>query len=78
MPATEGIGGGCGRFPQKTTGSAMRVLIVEDNKKTGGFIEKALAAEGLAVNLVGDADAAWDMLTSAPFDGMVLDIGLWT
>ena len=34
----------------------MRVLVVEDNKKTAAFISKALKSEGFAVNVLADGD----------------------
>ena len=36
----------------------MRILVVEDDKKTGTFITKALRADGFAVDLLRDGDDA--------------------
>jgi DNA-binding response OmpR family regulator len=38
----------------------MRVLIVEDNKKTAAFVAKALKSEGFAVNVLHNGDEALD------------------
>jgi len=54
----------------------MRVLIVEDDKKTASFVHKALQAEGFAVDMCHDGDEALAIASSAPFDGIVLDIML--
>lgn len=54
----------------------MRVLVVEDEKKTASFIRKALQAEGFAVDVCDDGHDALAAAASAPFDGMVLDIML--
>ncbi len=54
----------------------MRVLVVEDNKKTGNFIAKALRAESFAVDLLPDGDDALAAIGHTPFDAIVLDIML--
>lgn len=54
----------------------MRVLLVEDDKKTAAFIAKALRAEGFAVDHLDDGDEALAVLSTTPFDGVVLDIML--
>src|SRR5664279_248602 len=54
----------------------MRVLVVEDEKKTASFIRKALQAEGLAVDVCHNGDAAWAAARTTPFDAIVLDIML--
>jgi DNA-binding response OmpR family regulator len=54
----------------------MRVLVVEDNRKTAAYIDKALQAEGFATDVLHDGDEALATLCSAPFDGAVLDIML--
>jgi heavy metal response regulator len=54
----------------------MRVLIVEDEKKTAAFIRKALQAEGFAVDICGNGDDALAAATTTDFDGIVLDIML--
>ncbi len=54
----------------------MRVLVVEDGKKTASFIRKALQAEGFAVDVCQNGDDALAAATTTPFDGIVLDIML--
>lgn len=54
----------------------MRVLVVEDEKKTASFIRKALQAEGFAVDVCHHGNDALAAAASAPFDGIVLDIML--
>ena len=54
----------------------MRVLVVEDEKKTAAFISKALQAEGFAVDMVHNGEDALAIAQTAPFDVIVLDIML--
>jgi DNA-binding response OmpR family regulator len=54
----------------------MRVLVVEDDRKTASFVGKALKAEGFAVDVLGNGDEALSAAGTAPFDAVVLDIML--
>ncbi len=54
----------------------MRILVVEDERKTASFVRKALQAEGFAVDTCGNGDEALALVQSTPFDVMVLDIML--
>jgi DNA-binding response OmpR family regulator len=54
----------------------MRVLVVEDEKKTASFIRKALQAESFAVDVSHDGSDALVLATNTPFDAIVLDIML--
>jgi len=54
----------------------MRVLVVEDEKKTASFIRKALQQEGFAVDVSHNGKDAIMLVASTPFDAIVLDIML--
>jgi two-component system copper resistance phosphate regulon response regulator CusR len=54
----------------------MRLLVVEDERKTASFIRKALQAENFAVDVSGNGDEALDMASRTPFDVIILDIML--
>lgn len=54
----------------------MRLLVVEDEKKTASFIRKALQAEGFAVDVCHNGDDALAVASATSFDGIVLDIML--
>jgi DNA-binding response OmpR family regulator len=54
----------------------MRVLVVEDEKKTASFIRKALQAESFAVDVSHDGGDALQLAQRIPFDAIVLDIML--
>jgi DNA-binding response OmpR family regulator len=54
----------------------MRVLVVEDEKKTAAFVRKALQAEGFAVDVCHNGEEAWSAAQVTPFDAIVLDIML--
>jgi DNA-binding response OmpR family regulator len=54
----------------------VRVLVVEDQKKTATFIRKALDAEGFAVDVCHNGEDALATATTTAFDGIVLDIML--
>lgn len=62
--------------PANVVRSGMRILIVEDEKKTSSFIRKALQAEGYAVDVLHRGDEGLAAALITPFDALVLDIML--
>ena len=54
----------------------MRVLVVEDEKKTAAFIGKALQAEGFIVEISHNGNDGLLLATTNPFDAIILDIML--
>src|SRR6266699_4672327 len=54
----------------------MRVLVVEDEKKTAAFIRKALQAEDFAVDVCHNGEDAWNAARLTSFDAIVLDLML--
>jgi DNA-binding response OmpR family regulator len=56
----------------------MRILLVEDDRRIASFVAKGLTAEGYAVTVTHDADAADDELrvAGANIDLVLLDLGL--
>jgi len=54
----------------------MRVLIVEDDRALGLFLQRGLKLEGHEVAWVGDGDDAVEHVTQHRLDLMVLDLGL--
>ena len=54
----------------------MRILVVEDEKKTASFIRKALQAENFAVDVCPHGDQALAAVDGVAFDAIVLDIML--
>ncbi len=54
----------------------MRVLIVEDEKKTASFVRKALQVEGFAVDVLHNGNEVLPAVQTTAFDVIVLDIML--
>lgn len=54
----------------------MRVLVVEDDRSLGLFLQKGLTLEGHDVEWVGDGESALEMLAQQLPDLVVLDLGL--
>jgi DNA-binding response OmpR family regulator len=62
---------------QKTASKIkMRLLVVEDERKTASFIRKALQAENFAVDVSGHGDEALILASRTEFDVIILDIML--
>ena len=54
----------------------MKILIVEDERRVGRFIERALQEQAYTVRLVETCANARDALAESPYDAIVLDLGL--
>jgi two-component system, OmpR family, response regulator len=54
----------------------MRILIVEDEAKMAGLIQRGLREEGLAADVVGTGDDAVWMARATEYDAIVLDVML--
>ncbi|MBE2214795.1 MAG: response regulator transcription factor [Opitutaceae bacterium] len=54
----------------------MKILVVEDERKLGQFIQKGLQEAAYTATLVGTCAAAEDALAESHYDAIVLDIGL--
>ncbi|MBU6444404.1 MAG: response regulator [Alphaproteobacteria bacterium] len=54
----------------------MRLLLVEDNARLCELVRRALAAEGFAVDIAQTLRTAEEFLERAPYDLIVLDLGL--
>ena len=54
----------------------MRVLVVEDDRKTAAFIGRALADAGFGAATLDNGDEALEAITAVPHDVVVLDIML--
>ena len=52
----------------------MRILVVEDEKKTASLIRKALQSDGFAVDVCHNGEDAGAALLTTPYDGIVLDV----
>jgi DNA-binding response OmpR family regulator len=54
----------------------MRILIVEDNPRILGFLQKGLREEGYVVDVAADGDLAYQKATTQGFDAAVVDVML--
>lgn len=54
----------------------MKILVVENERKVGQFVERALAEQAYTARLVGSCAEARDALAESPYDAVVLDLGL--
>ena len=57
-------------------GDAVKVLVVEDEKKIASFIRKGLEERGFVVDVSDRGDEAYTMATTRSYDALVLDIML--
>ena len=54
----------------------MKILVVEDDKKLGGFLRKGLEAQGFVVDFSDHGDEGFTLATTRSYDAVVLDIML--
>ncbi|MGD1085701.1 MAG: response regulator transcription factor [Verrucomicrobiota bacterium] len=54
----------------------MKILVVEDDKKLGGFLRKGLEARGFVVDFTDNGDEGHTLATTRDYDALVLDIML--
>ncbi len=54
----------------------MKILVVEDDKKLGGFLRKGLEARGFVVDFTDHGDEGYTLATTRSYDALVLDIML--
>lgn len=54
----------------------MKILVVDDERRVGRFVENALSEQAYTVRHVTTCAAARDALAESPYDAVVLDLGL--
>ena len=54
----------------------MRILIVEDEAKTAGYLKKGLSESGFVVDAVSQGDEGFQLAQTKPFDLLILDVML--
>jgi len=56
----------------------MRILLVEDEPKVSGFVQRGLTAEKYAVDVSADGQEGWELAEAYPYDLIILDLMLPT
>jgi DNA-binding response OmpR family regulator len=56
--------------------AATKILIVEDQRRIGAFLEKSLRERSYTVTWVGSCSEACDALCKSSYDAVILDLGL--
>lgn len=54
----------------------MKILVVEDDKKLGGFLRKGLEARGFVVDFCNNGDDGFSLASTRSYEAVVLDIML--
>ncbi len=54
----------------------MRILVVEDEQKMAGLLQRGLAGEGIAADIAGTGEDALWMAASTSYDAVLLDVSL--
>lgn len=57
-------------------GWGMRILLVEDEPKVAGFVERGLVAERYAVDVSANGREGWELAETYPYDLIILDLML--
>src|ERR1043166_3677223 len=55
---------------------SMRILLIEDKKKTAGFLAKGLREDGLTVEIAHDGESGLDLAHTRKFDLLIVDVML--
>jgi two-component system copper resistance phosphate regulon response regulator CusR len=55
---------------------AMRILVIEDERKVAEFVGRGLRDQRFAVDVVNDGQAGWEMASTCHYDLVVLDLML--
>ncbi len=61
---------------QRRAKGAVKVLVIEDERKIASFLRKGLEAQGFVVDHVANGDEGYALATTQPYDAAVLDIML--
>lgn len=56
--------------------SAMKILVVEDERRVANFISRALRENAYAVDVAGTGEKALEMASETPYDSILLDVRL--
>jgi DNA-binding response OmpR family regulator len=61
---------------QSDKGKAMRILVIEDERKVADFVARGLRAERFAVDVANDGQVGWEMASACDYDLVLLDLML--
>src|SRR5262245_33957408 len=76
-PTSMGFSLASGRFERGAQEvDAMRVLVIEDDRKVASFIQTGLQQENYAVDVLNDGNTAGDQAGAVDYDAVVLDLML--
>src|SRR5947209_6553447 len=59
-----------------TDESRMRILVIEDEKKTAAFLRKGFAENGFVVDIAGNGDDGLHLARAGGYDLLILDVML--
>ncbi|TMQ33355.1 MAG: response regulator, partial [Planctomycetota bacterium] len=52
----------------------MKILIVEDEKKTAAYLRKGLVENGFTADIASDGEQGLESARSGPYDLLILDV----